>query len=131
MTQMPAPGTVPQWTLADRLRKAREEAGLSQEQLEALSGVSRRTITNYEKGAKPKRSALIAWAVSTGVPLPWLLDGDEHGGPEGGGYPRPDSNRRPSDYEAATREGSAVSPLSERRRSVRSTRWLPGHRRAA
>lgn len=37
-------------TLGDRLRQAREEAGLTQEELSALSGISRVTISGLETG---------------------------------------------------------------------------------
>ena len=36
--------------MGDRLRQAREEAGLTQEELSALSGISRVTISGLETG---------------------------------------------------------------------------------
>ncbi len=50
MTEMPVYGEVPAWTVADRLRKAREHAGLEQAQLATDLGVSRNTVGNYEGG---------------------------------------------------------------------------------
>lgn len=40
---------IPEWTLADRLRKAREMAELDQAQMADRIGVSRRSVINYEK----------------------------------------------------------------------------------
>lgn len=68
--------TVPQWTLGDRLHKARTSAGLSQQQLAELIDVHRRSVTNYEGDRfAPKRPVLISWALACGVPLVWLIDG--------------------------------------------------------
>lgn len=67
---------VPQWTLGDRLRKAREEAGYTQRELAAAIGISRNSVVNYEVGAtEPKRLAIQAWARLTGVPSEWLTWG--------------------------------------------------------
>ena len=68
---------IPVWTLGDRLRKAREDAGLSQSELAAAVLVSRTTVSNAEVGARvPMRGTLKAWAEVTDVPLAWLLTGD-------------------------------------------------------
>lgn len=95
MAQMTVAGVVPAWTLGDKLRKAREHAGLSQVDLESLTGISRRSIVSYEGGGRaPRRPQLVAWAVATGVPLSWL-EGDDGGGP---GRPRQDSNLQPTGW---------------------------------
>lgn len=63
----------PEFTQGDRLRKARETAGLSQEQLAAELGVSKNTISNYETGnVKPRHPTLLAWSMRTRVSLGWL-----------------------------------------------------------
>lgn len=82
-----AHGLVPGWTLQDRLRKARDVAGMDQQQLADAMGVSRRTITNSEQGHVKVRSITVkAWALATGVDPGWLATGVEpQGGPEGGG----------------------------------------------
>jgi transcriptional regulator with XRE-family HTH domain len=71
---------VPEWTLGDRLRKAREHAGLSQEQMARLLHVSPATISNWETGARHARGGEInmarRWAKETRVPETWLLVGD-------------------------------------------------------
>jgi transcriptional regulator with XRE-family HTH domain len=85
MTQVTVQGTTPDWTLPDRLRKAREVSGLSQTQLGEATGLSRRSIAGYEGGERePRRHHLIAWALATGVSLDWLC-------------PRQDSNLQPTD----------------------------------
>lgn len=93
---------VPEWTVADRLRKAREVAGLEQAELARDIDVARQTVGNYERGAvQPRRIVLKAWALRTGVPLEWLETGKANprqGGPDGGSaLPRLDSNQQPSD----------------------------------
>lgn len=94
---------VPSWTIFDRLRKARESAGLEQDVLAVDLGVSRNTVSNYERGkVSPRRPVMIAWALRTGVPLDWLLHGTENPrpvDPDGGvRLPRLDSNQQPSGY---------------------------------
>lgn len=67
---------IPQWTLADRCRKAREHAGMDQRQLADAIGVARNTVVNYEHGHRqPREIVLRAWAMATGVPLEWLKSG--------------------------------------------------------
>lgn len=68
----------PVWSVADRLRKARESAGLDQRELAERAGISRQTVSNAERGAgHPQRATLRVWAMATGVPLEWLLEGDK------------------------------------------------------
>ena len=93
MTMQPLgqPGQIPAWTVADRLRKAREAAGYDMGGLADVTGLSRNTIGNYEGGkVKPRRSGMIVWAMATGVPLSWIETGaetenapDPDGGTEG------------------------------------------------
>ena len=88
MTITSPTGPIPQWTLADGLRKSREAAGYSQGALAAHIGISRASISNYENGIHtPNRPTLLAWAMACGVSLEWL---DE--------LPRLDSNQEPSGY---------------------------------
>ena len=72
--QVPAsPSAVPEWTLADRLRKARTDAGFEQADLEGLTGISRKSISNYENGyTVPSKPVLESWARYCGVPYEWL-----------------------------------------------------------
>lgn len=67
---------IPVWTMGDRLRKAREDAGLSQAELALEVGVSRATVSNAEVGATtPLPITVNAWARITGVPAEWLRTG--------------------------------------------------------
>src|SRR6266568_2172432 len=74
MSQVPAsPSAVPEWTLSDRLRKARIHAGLEQTDLEDQTGISRASISNYENGKTvPSKPVLLSWALACGVDLDWL-----------------------------------------------------------
>lgn len=68
---------VPEWTLGDRLAKARRHAGVSRAAMAAYLGISPSAISTYEVDTRePKLQTLRLWAVRTGVPLPWLVDGD-------------------------------------------------------
>jgi len=69
-------GVVLEFTLADRLRKAREHAGLEQRELADRLGIHRQSVARYEKGdAEPRLPVLRTWAMETGVDLDWLEDG--------------------------------------------------------
>ena len=66
----------PKFTLGDYMRKARESAHLSSEVMAAELGVSRQTVTNYERGhTEPTKSRLRLWARVTGVDPEWLERG--------------------------------------------------------
>jgi transcriptional regulator with XRE-family HTH domain len=76
MTSAYEGGVVPVIEVRHRLRIAREHAGLEQEQLADLIGISRTSIGNAERGVvHPRRITLNAWALATGVPVTWLLTG--------------------------------------------------------
>ena len=85
MTDAASSVGVPRWTLGDRLRKARECAGLSTAEIAEVLEVTDRTVRNYETGATPiKRPALRVWAMRTGVPYVWLTTGEEPSDNPGG-----------------------------------------------
>lgn len=70
MTQMTI---TPTWTLGDRLRKARDVAGITSQDMADRLGVSRNTITNYENDhTSPSVLAVRAYASETGVDIEWL-----------------------------------------------------------
>ncbi len=76
----PQTGFIPQWTLGDRLRKARESAGLKQAELAGKIGISRASIVNYEAGRYvPSRPVLLSWALCCGVDWAWLTAGGQPG----------------------------------------------------
>ena len=69
---------MPEFTLADRLRKARETTGLDQAGFAAVANMSRTTVVNYEHGYRtPRRLYILAWADAAGVPADWLETGQE------------------------------------------------------
>lgn len=80
------------WDISDRLRKARESGtGLKQKEFAAATGISIRTISDYEnpKYTRKRNTVFLArWALITGFQKPWLELGigpARGGGPEGGG----------------------------------------------
>jgi len=59
-----------------RLMIARLEAGLDQQQLAEMMGVSRHVVSNAERGiTTPRKVVLNAWALATGSPISWLETG--------------------------------------------------------
>ena len=90
--------SIPQWTVADRLRKARTVAGLSQEELAERIGCADTTVSNYETGATTnvRRIVMRQWALATGVPEAWLRDGTEPTtSPDGDGITTHVTSERP------------------------------------
>lgn len=68
---------IPTWTRGERMAKARVLAGLDQEQMGLLLGVSDTTISSWETGKRQPRQMMTVfshWARITDVPLWWLLD---------------------------------------------------------
>lgn len=85
MTRAHEAGLIPEWTAADKFRKAREHAELSQAELAEVMGVGRATIARAEQGTTmPRRPVVLAWAMATGVDLGWLLGQSD---PDDGGAP--------------------------------------------
>lgn len=86
MSIQPA-GIIPEWTICDRLRKARETTGLDQAQFAKRIDISRSTVGNYEAGrVAPRRIVLKQWALATGVNVEWLETGvAPHNEPDDGG----------------------------------------------
>lgn len=77
----PQTGQIPAWSLADRLRKARKFADLSQIELADQMGIARASVANYENArTTPSRPVLLSWALTCGVSLEWLA-GSPHPGP--------------------------------------------------
>lgn len=62
--------------LSDRLAKALEVAGMTNQEMADCLGVSRNTISNYTHGnSSPRKLYMREWAMRTGVPLEWLETG--------------------------------------------------------
>lgn len=83
MSTMNAHEKIPAFTAGDRLRKAREaKTGLDQTQFAEEIGVSRGTVSNYERaesvqGMKP--AYLKLWAMRCDVTVEWLETGKDSG----------------------------------------------------
>jgi len=60
-----------------RLKQAREEADLTQQEMANLLEVHINTISNYENGRVPNLGVINDWAELTGKTRQWLLYGDE------------------------------------------------------
>ena len=67
----------PTWTFQDRLRKAREHAGMTQSELAEATGVSLNSLNRYEKGQRsPANDVVSAIAQATNIPLEWFYQDD-------------------------------------------------------
>lgn len=66
----------PEWTMGDRLAKARRNAGLTQEEMAGLLGTKKQSVSNWEKDvAQPRNLMEIVgrWSEITKAPRAWLL----------------------------------------------------------
>jgi transcriptional regulator with XRE-family HTH domain len=73
MTVETSQGVIPTWTVPDKIRKAREHAGLSQQELADRLSVTRTSVINWERGhTRPLRLILRLLAQETGVDEQWL-----------------------------------------------------------
>jgi transcriptional regulator with XRE-family HTH domain len=67
---------IPEFNLHDRMTKAREVAGFTQEQFAHELGLSLATVKRLENGTTPaKRIDLLGWAAACNVSASWLLTG--------------------------------------------------------
>lgn len=105
---------VPEWDLADRLRKSLRMTDIGVQEMADYFEVSRNTISAWINGRTPPTGQSIKlWALRTGLPYEWFRDGKwptDDNGPDGGGesalptdpsllLPRVDSNHEPSDWQ--------------------------------
>ncbi len=71
-----APSYDPPMELRERIFKARNDAGLTQDQLAAATKKSRGAVSQWESGeSRPRHSTLVAIAKATGKELAWLESG--------------------------------------------------------
>lgn len=67
----------PSWTLGDRIRKARSEAGMSQADLADALGVNPKTVARWEAGhTQPTLEDLDRTSDATNVDARWLVLGE-------------------------------------------------------
>lgn len=64
---------IPEWTLGDRLRKARERKGLGVEEMATLLGRQRNAVTRYERSQTVDVNIVHRYASLTGISLRWIL----------------------------------------------------------
>ncbi len=106
--QLPTPSRIPVWTWADRLRKVRRDANLTQEEFATKIGVTRQAFAAWEAGRSiPGDVAGVAVRLerATGVPRAWFLGwmDAESPSPDGGGASASLSQRaRPEGLEPPT-----------------------------
>lgn len=81
---------VPEFDLADRMRKALRTSHVGVQEMADYLGVARNTVSTWINGKiQPSMQTVRLWALRTGVPYVWLKDGRPHesphpAGPEGG-----------------------------------------------
>lgn len=99
MSVQPAPGTIPQWTQGDRMRKALHHADVSVQQMADYLDVGRNTVSTWiNDRIEPSTQTLRLWSLRTGVPLEWLRNGVEPTSDPGGPLHGPDSATRQYHY---------------------------------
>ena len=114
MTSYAASGQVPEWTMGDRLRKARMTTGLTAKDFAAEIGVSTKTALDAEGDRRePRRITLLAYAMRSGVPVEWLETGNAPppDGPRGVQYTARDSNPEPADSAHQPHSLAQIHPL--------------------
>ncbi len=73
MTRHVSSSRVPVFSLGERIRKAREDQGLSQQQFAKLLDVDRKTVSNWEGSRnQPRYGDLMLISSVTDVSLQWL-----------------------------------------------------------
>lgn len=94
---------VPQFDLADRMRKALRTSDLGVQDMADYLGVARSTVGKWINGhINPSKQSLRLWAMRTGVDFNWLVTGQSpHQLDADEGFallPRLDSNQKPAGY---------------------------------
>jgi transcriptional regulator with XRE-family HTH domain len=76
MTEQQALAVIPEWDLADRMRKALRQSGISVQEIAAYLDVSRTAVSSWINGRiQPSTQTLRLWAMQTGVSFEWLTEG--------------------------------------------------------
>lgn len=76
MSELQTEAAVPEWDLADRMRKALRSSGWSVQEMADYLEVAPTTVSTWINGRnRPSPSAVRLWAMRTGVPYEWLVSG--------------------------------------------------------
>jgi transcriptional regulator with XRE-family HTH domain len=76
--QTPARSNVPQFQMHHRMRLALEASGVEVTEMAETLGMHVNSVYNYMHGDRqPKLAAIKVWAMRTGVPWRWIVDGTE------------------------------------------------------
>ena len=91
MSESTATATVPEWDLADRMRKALRVSGVGVQEMADYLDVARNTVSTWINGRiTPNRQTQRLWALRCGVSYEWISTGTEATGPgPGTGIPVP------------------------------------------
>jgi transcriptional regulator with XRE-family HTH domain len=106
MSEQTTTALVPEWDVADRMRKALRISGVGVQEMADYLGVARNTVSTWINGRiEPGQQTQRLWALRCGVPYEWLKDGTQtQSGPPRGGeearekLPHLDSNQEPAGY---------------------------------
>lgn len=95
MTEQPVPAPVPQWDVADRMRKSLRHADIGVQEIADYLDVSRTTVSSWINGRiTPSVQTLRLWAIRCGVDYEWLA-GNSPPRPRRGGGDRSVRIRKP------------------------------------
>jgi transcriptional regulator with XRE-family HTH domain len=76
MSEQPNTPVIPEFDLADRMRKALRHAEVSSQGMSEYLEVSRHTVSNWLNGhTRPRPAELKMWALRCGVDYRWLVHG--------------------------------------------------------
>lgn len=77
MTEQPQTSNIPEWDLADRMRKALRYAGIGPGEMADYLDVGGNTVSTWINGRiNPSKQTLRLWALRCGVDFNWLCHGD-------------------------------------------------------
>jgi len=74
MSHTPSGGAVPQFDLADRMRKSLRESGIGVQEMADYLGAGRSTVSNWINGRiRPSVQTLRLWSLRCDVDYDWLI----------------------------------------------------------
>jgi transcriptional regulator with XRE-family HTH domain len=76
---MPASKNISPLMFSETVERLRSQAGLQQERLAEIAGVSQGAVSGWKNGAIPKADVLYRLAGALGVSMEYLLTGEEPG----------------------------------------------------